>query len=127
MFLSSDLKHDPHAVRAFEACYIKHLKEQNEKVDHMICYSDGAASQFKAKLPFHYLSEAQSSLGVTQERSFFGTRHGKHLSMQALLCVIIVTYFMIIHPFLGGPNKKIRGEKPCLRSIYILPCLQETE
>lgn len=77
VFLSSDLKHDPHAVRAFEACYIKHLKEQNEKVDHMICYSDGAASQFKAKLPFHYLSEAQSSLGVTQERSFFGTRHGK--------------------------------------------------
>jgi hypothetical protein len=40
-------------------------------------FTDGAGSQFRSKQPFLDVASAQHEHGLDQERSFFGSSHGK--------------------------------------------------
>ena len=79
IFLSDDIKHDYHAVHAFQMVGYNFLREhrgiQFEKV---IEFSDGCPAQFKSRCPFADISYATVDLGVMLERHFFGSRHGKN-------------------------------------------------
>lgn len=74
VFITADLKHDSHAVKAFQDTYEKHLKDEKIALDHQVIFSDGAAAQFKSKMPYMYLTNGGD---FSKERSFFGSRHGK--------------------------------------------------
>ena len=73
VFISSDLKHDAHAVHRFNSTFMSHL-EQKRKLTFTSYqqWSDGCASQYKGKTLFHYMTEDPRI-----ERFYFGTRHGK--------------------------------------------------
>ncbi|GFN90054.1 Cc8l18.2-like protein [Plakobranchus ocellatus] len=73
VFLSNDLKHDAYFVNEVIAEVTRHLIEQN--ISKAFVFSDGASSQYKAKLPFSLLTNQCASLEL--ERHYFGSRHGK--------------------------------------------------
>lgn len=77
--ISDDLGHDSHAVHAFMTKVIKHLKEER-KVDfqHAIIISDGCAAQYKSKIPFMDVRCSIEDHGITVERYFNESRHGKN-------------------------------------------------
>lgn len=75
--ISDDLKHDSHAVAAFEKVVDYHLKTvRNLDVVDKNQYTDGAASQYKGVTAFAYVAD-QGSTGCRVTRNFFGSRHGK--------------------------------------------------
>ena len=75
VFISSDLKHDASAVAQFNDRMIKYLKDRhNIIIEHHVQFSDGAASQYKGKTSFYYLSQTSN-----MERAFFGSQHGKRI------------------------------------------------
>ena len=75
--ISDDLKHDCHAVYTFMARVITMLRSRGQNFNKVIQFSDGCTGQYKGKTAFLDLSFAEEELGVTIERHFFGTRHGK--------------------------------------------------
>ena len=81
-FFSDDLKKDAAMSQKFILDIMAHLKEKmGGGLKKIILVSDGCTAQFKAKLPFLYLSHTEAGAGsheVTVERVFFGSRHGKN-------------------------------------------------
>ena len=72
--LSGDLIHDANAVKAFTEETLKYLREErNMKFEKVIQFTDGAASQYKSRIPFTHIANGE----IPIERSFFGSRHGK--------------------------------------------------
>ena len=68
--------HDAHAVQEFTKGLVTHLQKRCH-IEHVVIFSDGAASQFKSKRPFAHVAAAEEQLGVKLSRCFFGSRHGK--------------------------------------------------
>ena len=78
VFISSDLKHDYHAVHYFTTKALSHLRDvRGLVIDNVLQWTDGCAAQYKSKGPFSDVSHAIVDFGVTIQRSFFGSRHGK--------------------------------------------------
>ena len=76
VFISDDLKHDWAAVKCFVQNLSYHLGIMAPHIRKLIMFSDGAASQYKSRLPF-----ANISTGFDQplklEWNWFGSGHGK--------------------------------------------------
>jgi len=70
--LSDDLKHDHHAVHAFQQAVEENL---DLDISHKITFSDGAASQYKSKHTFHHMASETTQ----HTRVYFGSGHGKSL------------------------------------------------
>ncbi|XP_041377609.1 uncharacterized protein LOC121389984 [Gigantopelta aegis] len=78
VFISSDKKHDYHAVQCFTIKALQHLREKRGlTVGHIVQWTDGCGSQYKSRGPFSDISRAVVDLDATLERHFFGSRHGK--------------------------------------------------
>uniref|UniRef100_A0A8C4WX24 Uncharacterized protein n=1 Tax=Eptatretus burgeri TaxID=7764 RepID=A0A8C4WX24_EPTBU len=78
VIISSDLKHDAHAVQHFTRLALDHLRlKRGLTVEQVLEFTDGCAVQYKSKLPFADISYARKDLNVSLERHFFGSRHGK--------------------------------------------------
>ena len=78
VFISSDLKHDYHAVHHFTGKAVSHLRDTRGLViDHVLQWTDGCAAQYKSKGPFADIANAMNDHHTTIQRSFFGSRHGK--------------------------------------------------
>ena len=78
VFISSDLKHDFHAVHHFTGKALSHLRDvRGLVIDRVLQWTDGCASQYKSKGPFADIAHAPSQHQAAMERSFFGSRHGK--------------------------------------------------
>lgn len=78
VFISSDKKHDHHAVHHFLTQANNHLQETRRlKIDKQIQFSDGCASQYKSKGPFSDISHSFDDFGFQIERCYFGSSHGK--------------------------------------------------
>ena len=73
VIISSDLIHDADAVKKYRAETLAYLTKKGVKVDRVIEFTDGAASQYKSRKPFLHISQS----AVPTERCFFGSRHGK--------------------------------------------------
>ena len=73
LFFSDDMVHDAHIVQIIQRRTVDHLKSLIA-LDKVVIFSDGAASQYKSKLPFYYLL---SNDNIVVERCYFGSRHGK--------------------------------------------------
>lgn len=81
VFVLDDLNHDANAVHHFETLAIKHLKEKRGlKLEHVVEFTDGCGAQYKSKVPFADISNSKASHGLSVERCYFGSRHGKGLS-----------------------------------------------
>ncbi|KAK6192316.1 hypothetical protein SNE40_003804 [Patella caerulea] len=75
VMLSDDLNHDTSAVKAFIRQAEDHLTDKrNLKIEHVVQFSDGCASQYKSKQAFRDISDSTSH---STDRYFFGSRHGK--------------------------------------------------
>jgi hypothetical protein len=70
--ISTDRKHDKHAVREFERISIEELRKRTE-VKKIFQFCDNCPGQYKSRGPFQFLSESR----VPTVRTFFGNRHGK--------------------------------------------------
>ncbi|XP_060789811.1 uncharacterized protein LOC132894247 isoform X2 [Neoarius graeffei] len=78
VFLSDDLSHDANAVHHFEKLAIQHLKQKRGlKLEHVVEFTDGCGSQYKSKAPFADISNSKGAHGLSLERCYFGSRHGK--------------------------------------------------
>ena len=77
MAISDDLKHDCHAVYTFMSRVITMLRSRGQNFSKIILFSNGCTGQYKGKTACLDLSFAEEELGVTIERHFFDTRHGK--------------------------------------------------
>ena len=78
VFLSDDLTHDSHAVHHFESLAVKHLQEKRGlNFQHIVEFTDGCSGQYKSKSPFADISYTKLTHGISFERNFFGSRHGK--------------------------------------------------
>ncbi|XP_048028545.1 uncharacterized protein si:ch211-86h15.1 isoform X2 [Megalobrama amblycephala] len=78
VFVSDDLNHDANAVHHFETLAIKHLKEKRGlKLEHVVEFTDGCGAQYKSKVSFADISNSKASHGLSVERCYFGSRHGK--------------------------------------------------
>ena len=76
-FISDDKKHDTLFV---QHCFMLHwgwAREQNTELRQHWVWSDGAASQFKAKRPFYFVGRYQSLTGLSMIWNFFESGHGK--------------------------------------------------
>ncbi len=72
--ISSDLKHDTHAVKQFTDTIIRdHVDRHN--IQKLYVTSDGCASQYKSHRAF--LNVSQGIQGIPVEWSYFGSGHGK--------------------------------------------------
>uniref|UniRef100_UPI00358EA477 uncharacterized protein isoform X3 n=1 Tax=Myxine glutinosa TaxID=7769 RepID=UPI00358EA477 len=76
IFISSDLKHDQHAVHHFTKRAVQMLKEE-VPLDYIIQFSDGSPTQYKSKTNFSDCSFSSKDMGARCEKHFFGSRHGK--------------------------------------------------
>ena len=77
--ISDDLLHDSHAVHCFMTKVIHHLKvTRNANFEHAYVISDGCAAQYKSRVPFMDVSCSLDDYGITIERCFYGSRHGKN-------------------------------------------------
>ena len=78
VFISSDRKHDHHAVQHFTAMALTHLREQRGlTISHVIQWPNGCSSQYKSKGPFADIARSLEDLDTTLERNFYSSRHGK--------------------------------------------------
>ena len=81
MFISSDRKHDHHAVHHFTVMALTHLRNQRGlTVSHVIQWTDGCAAQYKSRGPFADIACSLEDMDATLERNFYGSRHGKGAS-----------------------------------------------
>lgn len=77
--VSSDIKHDAHAVAKFTEVISEHIKQRDPTLKNMIQFSDGCTGQYKSRVAFADLSFASSDLPFEQvQRNYFGSRHGKN-------------------------------------------------
>lgn len=74
--ISSDLKHDAHAVLCYEKDMIADLKDKGIAIDRVIEYTDTAVTQYRSKTSFLHLS----GMGVEIIRNYFCPMHGKSVS-----------------------------------------------
>lgn len=78
IFVSSDRRHDYHAVHHFTKQALVHLRETRGLViTHVNQWTDGCSAQYKSKGPFADIACALTDYDATLERNFFGSRHGK--------------------------------------------------
>lgn len=77
IFISEDLTHDHHAVQHFTQEAVKLLLSEGIAFKRIISFSDGAPTQYKNRVSFVDCSHADEDLGVSAEKHFFGSRHGK--------------------------------------------------
>ena len=77
--ITMDKNHDKHVVNQFIATSIEHIKKKGIPIEEIIEVTDHAASQYKSKYTFFYLTK----LGVPRTRHYFGVKHGKGPSDQA--------------------------------------------
>ncbi|XP_070532795.1 uncharacterized protein [Ptychodera flava] len=77
MFVSSDTKHDYHAVQHFLVLAVEYLRSKGIEIEHQVHFSDGSPTQYKSKVPFCDASHGSTDFGCTVEKHFFGSRHGK--------------------------------------------------
>jgi hypothetical protein len=58
---------------------VKHLQEKRDlrNLKHVIEYTDGCSSQYKCRGSFADVSYAKRNTGISFERNYFGSRHGK--------------------------------------------------
>ena len=77
--ITMDKKHDKHAVNQFISMTIKHIHDKGIPVNEIIEFTDHAASQYKSRFTFYYLTE----LGIPCTRHYFGVKHGKGPSDRA--------------------------------------------
>ncbi|KAK7099806.1 uncharacterized protein [Littorina saxatilis] len=77
VFVSSDLKHDSHAVQHFQLSVTNLLEQRGLSFQKVVHFSDGCPSQYKCKTNFADASFAADDTGIMTEKHFFGTRHGK--------------------------------------------------
>lgn len=78
VFISEDRHHDFDAVHKFTEVAIDHLRNTRDiRVENIVQWTDGCASQYKSKGPFADISCALEDFGCTFEGNFFGSRHGK--------------------------------------------------
>ena len=75
VYLSDVLKHDAHFVNHVTDHALKHLNQLG-RISNITIFSDGCAGQYKAKVPFFYLTKMASNPAKLQ-RCYFGSRHGK--------------------------------------------------
>jgi hypothetical protein len=73
VFISPDNKHDHQAVAWFQEQVRTHLTAKNVPMLHHVQFSDGCPSQYKSIGPFYTCATSKNS----EERAFFGSRHGK--------------------------------------------------
>ncbi|GFR64691.1 hypothetical protein ElyMa_003638800 [Elysia marginata] len=79
--VSDDLKHDHVAVQCFTEAALKYISDATDSQFHrFIQFTDGCAAQYKSKQPFLDIQRCKSLFGVSTERHFFGSRHGKNPS-----------------------------------------------
>ena len=79
VFISNDLKHDYNAVHLFQTiAYGFVCNNRGVRINRIIEFSDGCASQFKSHGPFADISNSIQDFGVPIERHFFGSPHGKN-------------------------------------------------
>ncbi|CAC5359972.1 unnamed protein product [Mytilus coruscus] len=77
--ISNDLIHDSHAVHTFTKKVMDHFQnERNLDLEHVVVISDGCAGQYKSKVPFMDASCFVEDFGVSIERCYYGSRHGKN-------------------------------------------------
>ena len=74
-----DKNHDKHAVNQFIATSIEHMKKKGIPIEEINEFTDHAASQYKSKYTFFYLTK----LLVPCTRHYFGIKHGKGPSDRA--------------------------------------------
>ena len=78
VFLFDDLTHDSQAVHHFESLAVKLLQEKRGlNCQHIVEFTDGCSGQYKSKSPFADNSYTKLTHGISFERNFFGSRHGK--------------------------------------------------
>jgi hypothetical protein len=75
--ISDDLTHDNSAVESFIHALFLHLSIHHPQVQTIIVWSDGAASQYKSKLPLYNISKTFGSKEYKVVWNFYGSRHGK--------------------------------------------------
>lgn len=76
-FISDDRKHDTLFV---QHCFMLHwqwMKNKGLDANQHWVWSDGAASQFKAKRPFYFVGRYAGLTGKFMVWNFFGSGHGK--------------------------------------------------
>lgn len=76
-FISKDLTHDSHGVQHFAIQTINELKARGLSFKKIVHFSDGAPAQYKNKTCFADASFGTLDVGITTEKHFFGSRHGK--------------------------------------------------
>ena len=87
VFLSDDLRHDSHLVHHFEMMTLHHLKDRGVQLIHVVEFTDGCSAQYKSRSPFANISYSKHIHGVSIERNYFGSRHGKGPSDGVSGCV----------------------------------------
>ena len=76
-FISDDKVHDTLFV---QHCFMLHfgwLKEQSISIKSHWVWSDGAASQFKARRPFYFVARYYQLTGLQMMHNFSASGHGK--------------------------------------------------
>ena len=76
-FISDDKKHDTLFVQHCFKLHWQWLLAQRLEVTQHWVWSDGAASQFKARRPFYFVGRYPAITGLEMRWNFFGSGHGK--------------------------------------------------
>lgn len=76
-YISDDKNHDTLFVQHCLLLHVGWLKQQNLFPNKHWVWSDGAASQFKAKRPFYFVARYFQMTGVEMMWNFFASGHGK--------------------------------------------------
>ena len=76
-FISDDKKHDTLFVQHCFRLHWQWLLRQGLELNQHWVWSDGAASQFKARRPFYFVGRYPSETGCEMRWNFFGSGHGK--------------------------------------------------
>ena len=76
-YVSNDKNHDTFFVQHCLLLHVEWLKQNNWFPKRHWVWSDGAASQFKAKQPFYFVARYFCITNIDMMWSFFGSGHGK--------------------------------------------------
>ncbi len=76
-YISDDKHHDTLFVQHCFMLHDKWLNKQGHCLQHHWVWSDGAASQFKARRPFYFVARYYQITGLQMMHNFFASGHGK--------------------------------------------------
>ena len=76
-YVSDDKNHDTLFVQHCLLLHVEWLKQNNVFPRRHYVWSDGAASQFKAKRPFYFVARYFGMTNIEMMWNFFGSGHGK--------------------------------------------------